>query len=80
MFVTEEGKEIGVPSLASDLFWDCAARYCTAVVKYYEARPWANRIIGYADLQRTEGTYEPVIGGWLFDHSLPMQKRWRTSG
>jgi len=78
MFVTEEGKLLDIPSLASDVFWDCAVKYCKAVVQYYEARPWANRIIGYANFQRTEGTHEPVIGGWMFDHSQPMLQRWHV--
>ena len=76
--VNENGVRLDAPSYASDRYWECASRFATAVVQYYEARPWAFRIIGYANFFRNEGTHVPVIGGWLFDHSAPMQRRWRN--
>jgi hypothetical protein len=78
LFVTDEGKVLDCPSLASDLYWDAAARYCTALIRHYESRPWADRIIGYANFHRDEGVHEPVINGWLFDHSPVMTVRWRA--
>jgi len=75
LFVTEEGKRLEVPSLASKLYNDMAARFSVAVVEHCESRPWANRIIGYANFLRTEGTHEPIIHHWLFDHSELMRKR-----
>jgi hypothetical protein len=76
--VNENGERLTTPSLASQAYWARAAEFCRAVVEYYEGRPWAHRIIGYADFLRTEGTHEPAIGGWMFDHSAPMQRRWRA--
>jgi hypothetical protein len=37
-----------------------------------------NRVIGYANFHRTEGTHEPVMAGWLYDHSPVMTARWRA--
>jgi hypothetical protein len=77
-FVAEDGSRQTAPSLASDLYWETAAKFSRAVVTYCEARPWADRVIGYANFHRTEGTHEPAIGGWLYDHSPSMTARWRT--
>ncbi len=77
LFVTEDGAVVEVPSLASDLYWQTAAHYCTALIGYCESRPWASHMIGYANFHRDEGCHEPVIQGWLFDHSPLMTARWR---
>lgn len=76
-FINEEGQRMNVPSLASDLYNEKAAEYSRAIIQFCESRPWANRIIGYANFERTEGTHEPLIHGWLFDHSPLMTARWR---
>jgi hypothetical protein len=77
-FVTEDGQRLDVPSLASSLYNAKAAEYARAVIEHCESRPWANRIVGYANFERTEGTHEPLIQGWLFDHSPLMTARWRA--
>lgn len=76
-FVAEDGSRQAAPSLASDLYWETAAKFSRAVVAYCEARPWADRVIGYANFHRTEGTHEPPMAGWLYDHSPAMTARWR---
>ena len=78
MFVTEDGATLDTPSLASDLYWDAAARYSSALIQYCESRPWAGHLIGYANFHRDEGCHEPVLNGWLFDHSALMTARWRA--
>jgi hypothetical protein len=77
-FVTEDGAPGSAPSMAADNYWANAAKLCTAIIQYCESRPWANRVIGYANFHRNEGTFEPAIGGWLFDHSPLMLARWRA--
>lgn len=78
MFVTENGETLQCPSMASDLYWDAVVKYCIALIHCYEHRPWADRIIGYANFHRTEGTYDAAISGWVFDHSPLMTARWRA--
>jgi len=78
LFVDEEGKTLPVPSLASEAYWDAAARYAAAAIEYSEGRPWASRIVGYANFMRMEGTHEPLISHSLFDHGLAMTARWRA--
>lgn len=75
--VTEEGEVLDTPSFASEPYWTAAARYCSAVVRHVESRPWARRVIGYANFQLVEGLYCPVLEGWLFDHNPAMLLRWR---
>jgi hypothetical protein len=78
LFVNELGERLPVPSLASELYWQRMSEFCTAVVEYAESRPWADRIIGYANFHRLEGLHEPLIfAHWLFDHSPVMTERWR---
>jgi len=77
-FIDEDGKVIPVPSRASDLYWSMAAKYSAAIIKHCEARPWARRLIGYANLHRNEGTHEPLFRHRLFDHNPVMVKRWRA--
>ncbi len=75
LFVTETGERLRVPSLASDLYWRQAARFAAAIVAHCEGRPWMRRIIGYADFGRMEGSHEPLLRHFQFDHSAPMRKR-----
>jgi len=77
VFVTEEGKTFEAASLASAAFADACERYCRALIQYCESRPWSNRIVGYANFTRLEGTHEPCNEHWLFDHSPVMRERWR---
>lgn len=76
LFVTDQGERLPHPSLASERFRDDACRFSRAVVQYCERQPWGNRLIGYWNGLRTEGTHDPVIEGWLFDHSEPMRRAW----
>jgi hypothetical protein len=76
--VSEEGERLPCPSLASGLYWDCAARFGPAVVRYSESRPWGARIIGYWYGLRHEGSHEPLFRHLLFDHSELMIARWRA--
>src|SRR5262249_29258215 len=64
--------------LASDRFWNDCARHTSAVIRYCESRPWADRIIGYANFLRVEGTHEPLIDHWLYDHGPRMTARWQA--
>jgi len=76
-FLTDEGTVGPAPSLASEAYWDTTVRFSAAVVRYCEGRPWAHRIIGYANFHRTEGGHAPVIHRWLFDHNPLMVARYR---
>ena len=78
LVVNETGERLPVPSLASDLYWQMAARHGAAVVKYCQSRPWADRIIGYWDGLRMEGTHEPLARHWLFDNGPAMAKAWNA--
>ena len=76
-FIDEDGGVSIFPSLASDTFWNAAENYCTAVIKYVESRPWANRVIGYHNTHIAEGVHLPVADGYMFDHNPAMQVKWR---
>ncbi|HEY3417735.1 MAG TPA: hypothetical protein VGM23_12700, partial [Armatimonadota bacterium] len=77
-FVTDDGTRGPVPSMASDLYWEMAAKYSRALIQFCESRPWANRIIGYVNIYFVEGCDQSVIEGWLFDHNPQMTARWRA--
>jgi len=77
-FITDDGDAGHAPSLASELYWDMAAKYCAAIIQYCESRPWADRVIGYANFHRNEGTHQPPIWHYLFDHNPTMVARWRV--
>lgn len=76
--VSEDGERLPCPSLASDLYWDCAASFGPAVVRYSESFPWASRVIGYWYGLRHEGSHEPLFRHLLFDHSALMRARWQA--
>lgn len=76
-FVTEDGERLEVPSLASRLYHRKSSEFARAVIEHCEAKAWAGRIIGYANFTRMEGTHEPLVFGWLYDHSPLMTARWR---
>jgi len=77
LFVNEDGVRMQVPSLASRRYNEMAAAFSRAVIEYCERQPWADRVIGYANFTRVEGTHEPLVQHYLFDHSELMQARWR---
>jgi hypothetical protein len=76
-FIGEDGHTGRVPSLASDEFFRDASRHSAAIVRYCESRPWASRVIGYANFGVLEGTHYPAAEGWIYDHNPLMLKRWR---
>ncbi len=78
LFVTDTGERLDTPSLASDLLANMQARVTRAWIGWCERRPWAHRIIGYWNGDRVEGSHEPLMSGWLFDHSPVMLAKWRA--
>lgn len=76
-FLTEEGEFLDRPSLASDSFWEMSAEYSAALIQYVESRPWANRVVGYANFHYEEGIHRPVAQGWYFDHNPKMTEKWQ---
>lgn len=77
LFVSEDGKVLPVPSLASVKYREMAAAYAKALIRYCERQDWADRIIGYANFTRHEGTHEPLMEHLLYDHSPVMTAAWR---
>jgi hypothetical protein len=77
LVVTETGQRLWVPSLASDAYWSRSADAAKALIRWYEAQPYAKRIIAYADFWRIEGTHESTLHGWLSDRSPVMTAAWR---
>jgi hypothetical protein len=75
---SEEGEPLAWPSMASTAFQKKALAYSAAVVRFCESHDWADRIIGYWNGHCCEGTPEPVINDWIYDHSPAMKKRWQT--
>jgi hypothetical protein len=75
--VTEDGTVTATPSLASEAFWDKAAAFGAALVRYCEAQPWGDRVIGYNTHYLEEGSHMPVSAGYLFDHSPLMLHQYR---
>jgi hypothetical protein len=78
LFVNDAGERLQTPSLASDLFAEMRGRDTKAWIGWCEGRPWADRIVGYWNGDRVEGSHQPLIDGWLFDHSPVMLARWRA--
>lgn len=78
LFVNDLGERLQTPSLASELFAEMRGRATMAWIGWCERRPWADRIVGYWNGDRVEGSHQPLIDGWLFDHSPVMLARWRA--
>ena len=76
-FVTEEGEPLPFASLASQRYLDDSARYIETVVRWCESQPFARRVIGYWTGHKVEGSHEPVIQNWVFDHGPAMARQWR---
>ncbi len=75
--INEEGTVQTTPSLASDAFWEKAAEFSAALVRYCEKQPWGSRVIGYNTHYLEEGTHMPSADGWQFDHNPLMVKKYR---
>lgn len=65
------------PSLASEKFWGDAVHISEGLIKYVESRSWANRVIGYANFQVTEGSHSALHEGLLFDYNPLMLREYR---
>jgi hypothetical protein len=76
--VTEDGRAMpDTPSLASDLYWEKAAAFGAALVRFCESQPWGHRVIGYNTHYLEEGSHMPIAAGYLFDHGPRMTDRYR---
>lgn len=76
LFITEDGQTLPCPSLASALYNRCAEELVAQVVRYCEGLSIAPRIIGYWSGHRVEGSHEPLIEGFLYDHGPRMRQAW----
>ena len=76
--VNEDGERQSTPSLASEAYWEKAAALGAALVRFCQAQPWGDRVIGYNTHYLEEGSHMPVAAGYLFDHSPPMASRYRA--
>jgi hypothetical protein len=76
-FITDIGTVHDTPSLASDTFWEAAAKFSAAVVGYVESTSWAEHVAGYGNFHHTEGVHMPVGDGWFFDHNPLMVQKLR---
>ena len=77
-FVNEDGQAMKAPSLASDRYWNDLDRAAKATIEYVELQAWADRVLGYWVGMFGEGTYSPLYGYYLFDHSPVMTAKWRA--
>ena len=77
-FIDEDGRVHDTPSKASDLFWEKASDFCTALTGFVESRPWADRVIGYMNIHLAEGVHIPVAEGFFYDHNPLMVQVWRN--
>lgn len=75
--VHDDGERENYPSMASGLYAQAAADYCRAYITFCESRPWGRRCLGYVNYHLCEGGHGPLCGGFLFDHSPVMTRRWR---
>lgn len=77
MQLSSTGKRLDQLSLAATFGWDHFCRYLRNVVDYCEARPWADRIIGYTYFAMGEGLTNLACNGFSFDASEAMQDAFR---
>jgi len=75
--ITEGGTVQNTPSLASDQYWEKAAAFSGALVRYCESQSWGSQVIGYNTHYLEEGCHMPVAAGWLFDHNPLMVQKYR---
>ncbi len=73
------GKRFAIkPSFASNDYIRDLDLMLRALVKWCEAQPWRNRIVGYVVFPLGEGVTEAACQGLLFDTTEPMQKAFRA--
>ena len=72
--LSSTGKNIGQLSMASAIGWEHVGFYLRNLVAYCEARPWAERIIGYTFFAMGEGLTGLAVDGFAFDTCEAMQQ------
>jgi hypothetical protein len=77
MQASSTGKAMAQLSLAAAVGWEHFSRYLLNVVAYCEARPWADRIVGYTYFSMGEGLTTLAVEGYTFDASEAMQQAFR---
>ncbi len=74
MQLSNTGMRLDQLSLAAEFGWDHFHRYLKNIVAYCEARPWANRIVGYMYFSMGEGLTNLACNGFAFDACDAMQR------
>lgn len=77
MQLSSTGQRLDQLSLAATFGWDHFCRYLRNVVAYCEARPWADRIVGYMYFAMGEGLTNLACNGFAFDTCEAMQAAFR---
>ncbi len=77
MQLSSSGQRLDQLSLAATFGWEHFHRYLRNVVAYCEARPWADRIVGYMYFAMGEGLTNLACNGFTFDVSDAMQEAFR---
>lgn len=77
MLLDSRGKTYPVPSYASTLYLREMGAFLTALTRYCERQPWAERLIGYVIYPLGEGATPLACQGSLFDQSPAMQRTFR---
>ncbi|MET3870732.1 hypothetical protein [Puniceicoccus vermicola] len=75
--LSEEGKTTSDTSLASKRYEEDHRVALHHMIRWVEAQPWRDRVMGYLTLHESEGTSKIGADGFLFDHSEPMRKAFR---
>ena len=65
-------------SLAAEYGWEHFDRYLRNFIEYCEARPWADRIVGYTYFPMGEGLTNLAVHGYAFDVSGSMQRAFQS--
>ncbi len=73
MQLSSSGEEMSQLSLAAEHGWDDFNRYLRNIIEYCEARPWANKIVGYMYFAYGEGLTALATNGFSFDVCQSMQ-------
>jgi hypothetical protein len=77
MQTDEDGKTYREASLASPLYLTGVRRFLETLVTYAEARPWADRIVGYFIYPFGEGAMPLSHSGKMFDVSAANEAQFR---
>jgi hypothetical protein len=77
MQLSSTGQRLDQLSLAATFGWEHFHRYLRNMVAYCEARPWADRIVGYMYFAMGEGLTNLACSGFTFDVCEAMQEAFR---